>query len=203
MMSQLDCRRLAQDKSLWDDGLCLLWWVFALCFESHVEKSVVVHLVLIKAELGSLETELRCTEAYWLMFLGLAQLYLFPFVTAESSCYWIHHFMVLFLEHCFLLLQARPGIQSDQAVLAGFESCPEAGSWVDNYGKRNLGGFVIISSSDQWHSSSSSNCARFMFIFHLVQLLEKLQAILDIQLPAGWGNPLKALRSYQSTIAHS
>lgn len=47
--------------------------MFALCTESHIEKSAVVHPVLIKAELGCLETELRCTEAYWPMFFGLAQ----------------------------------------------------------------------------------------------------------------------------------
>lgn len=47
--------------------------MLVLCIESLVEKSVTVHLVLIKAELGCLETELGCTEAYWLMFLGLTQ----------------------------------------------------------------------------------------------------------------------------------
>lgn len=51
----------------------MLALVFALHIEPHMEKSVMVHLVLIKAELGCLETELRCTEAYWLMFLGLTQ----------------------------------------------------------------------------------------------------------------------------------
>lgn len=40
---------------------------FVLCIEPHMEKSVMVRLVLIKAELGFLES--RCTEAYWLMFL--------------------------------------------------------------------------------------------------------------------------------------
>lgn len=51
----------------------MLALVFALGIESHMEKSVTVYLVLITVELGCLETELRCTEAYWLMFLGLAQ----------------------------------------------------------------------------------------------------------------------------------
>lgn len=70
MMSQLNCYCLAQDKSEMMDcacsGECLLY-VLNLTW-----RSVTVHLVLIKAKLGCLETELRCTEAYWLMFLGLA-----------------------------------------------------------------------------------------------------------------------------------
>lgn len=70
MMSQLDCDCLAPDKSEMMDCACS-----GVCsgIESHMEKSVTVYLVLIKVELGCLETELRCTEAYWLMFLGLAQ----------------------------------------------------------------------------------------------------------------------------------
>lgn len=66
-MSQLDCHYLAQDKSEMMDCAC------SVCIETHMEKSVKVHLVLIKAELGFLETELRYTEAYWLMFLDFAQ----------------------------------------------------------------------------------------------------------------------------------
>lgn len=46
-----------------------LWQGFLCC----VEKGVTVHLVLIKAELGCLETELGCVEAYYFMFLALVQ----------------------------------------------------------------------------------------------------------------------------------